>query len=249
MSPRVPSIALLDSGVNAQHPHLAGARFLSGFSVEDSSAGPRLQEGTEDCHGHGTALAAAILRFHPGLPFLPVRVLDERLRTSSASLVTAMDEAVGRGARVLNLSLGSESPESVPLLKAAVERVARSGAVVVAACAPLPRSSWPADLPGVVSVRWDPDCPPPLWYSLREVLLSNEGELVPLPRFAAHGHPRPASLTSEEDNFAGSSLACARLTAAIASLLCKTPSLSFPQLLDRLLTESAGPLPPHHRLR
>lgn len=242
-------IAVLDSGVHVGHPHMRGALPAPGFAVEDDGSFTDQDGAWNDVQGHGTAIAAAILARRPGARLMPVRVLDRDLRASSACLAAGIVEAARRGARVLNLSLGSEAPESAAPLARAIAQAAALGAVAVAAAAPLPRSSWPADLPGVIGVRWDEDCPPEAWYSLDEGLLLPGGGTAPLARFASHGRPRPAEGRDPGGNFAGASLACAPLAAAAAACLDHEPGLSFDGLVARLREGAAGPLPAGHRLR
>jgi len=123
------------------------------------------------------------------------------------------------------------------------------GAVVVAAAAPLPRAGWPADLPGVISVRWDADCPEETWYTLDERVGTAGGGGVRLPRFAACGLPRAAEGRDPTGNFAGSSFACVRVAAEVARRLGGRPDLPFDRLVEDLRRASAGPLPAGHRLR
>ncbi|MCK6527439.1 S8 family serine peptidase [Myxococcota bacterium] len=242
-------IAVLDSGVHFGHPHLRGALPVPGFAVEGDGSLTDQEIATDDVQGHGTAVAAAILARRPGARLMPVRVLDRDLRASSPCLAAGIVEAARRGARVLNLSLGSEAPDGAARLARAIAQAAALGAVAVAAAAPLPRSSWPADLPGVIGVRWDEDCPPGAWFSLDEDLLLPGGGTSPLARFAAHGRPRPAEGRDPRGNFAGASLACAPLTAAAAACLDAEPGLSFAGLVTRLREGATGPLPAGHRLR
>ena len=104
-------VALIDSGVAAEHPHLAGAS-LEGFSLCFGAKG--VQRGTDfsDCTGHGTAIAAALYRSVPSATIVAVRVLDSELRTTTSALVAAIEAAVLEGCVVLNLSLGSQAGTS-----------------------------------------------------------------------------------------------------------------------------------------
>lgn len=111
------TVAVVDSGVDAGHPQLAGA-VLPGFDV--TSGGLR-RGGRTDCAGHGTAVAALVAaRPVPGVGFagvapdakvLPVRQtwgVDARgnpVTATPESLVAAMQAAVRSGARVVNVSV------------------------------------------------------------------------------------------------------------------------------------------------
>ena len=131
-------VAVVDSGVNANHPDLGG-RLLGGHDFVDDDGSP--QDG--DGHGtHVTGIVAAndgngtgVSSVAPGARVLPVRVLDDTGAGDSSDVAAGIDYAVGAGAQVINLSLGSE----VPLIgassefSAAIDRALDRGVVVVAA--------------------------------------------------------------------------------------------------------------------
>ena len=96
------SIAVIDSGVNAEHPHMG--RVVGGTRIDlagDVSAG------YVDRIGHGTAVFAAIHEKSPGAELYAVRVFEDRLRTRVRALVAAIDWAAERRVRVVNLSLST----------------------------------------------------------------------------------------------------------------------------------------------
>src|SRR5918997_1203607 len=104
------TVAILDSGVDASHPDLAG-QVLPGIDLVDGST-----DGRVDPVGHGTTVAALIagkqdtdgvVGIAPDAKILPVRVLDKQNRYEDASVVAkGLRWAVDRGATVVNLSLG-----------------------------------------------------------------------------------------------------------------------------------------------
>lgn len=191
------TVAVLDSGAFAGHPHLASAR-LRGLGAEGDPTD------WADRTGHGTAVAAVIHHVAPEVDLFVVRVLDAALTTSSAVLARAIRMA--QDADVLCLSLGSRRPEAEALLAAAVADAADAGAICVAAAHPSGRPLWPADLPGVLSAITHRGCPP------------DEAFVVPgaLPRFVLHGHPRPIEGRPPADNLFGTSFAAARLAGVVA---------------------------------
>jgi hypothetical protein len=210
------TVAVVDSGAFAAHPHLAGVR-LSGFSVVGAEAPFSMDSTFDDRTGHGTAAAAAIVWSEPNIDLCIVRVLDEDLRTTTPALAEGIRRAAEAGARVINLSVGSTRPEAAAVLQAAVSDARESGAVCVANAHPRGRALWPGDLPSVISATSHRDCP-------RADLFAVRG---PLPRFVAHGFPRPADGRLPTDNFFGPSFACAHVSARVAALLLATPSLDF----------------------
>jgi type VII secretion-associated serine protease mycosin len=149
-------VAVLDSGVDAEHPDLAG-RVLPGRDYVDGST-----DGRVDPVGHGTTVASLVAGggdpatgLAPDARILPVRVLDEQNRYQSASTVAeGVVWAVDHGAQVINLSLGG-SRESDSLGEALAYAMAHD--VVLIACTGNATGDssgvwYPAREPGVVAV-------------------------------------------------------------------------------------------------
>jgi len=152
------TVAVLDSGVDADHPDLAG-RVLPGRDYVDGST-----DGRVDVVGHGTTVASLIagrgaevaVGLAPEATILPVRVLDNQNRYQSATTVAeGVVWAVRQGAQVINLSLGGERESAA--LRDALE-IAMANDVVVIACTgnasgeDETRVWYPAREPGVVAV-------------------------------------------------------------------------------------------------
>jgi subtilisin family serine protease len=125
-------IAILDSGVEADHPDLSD-KLAPGWNTFEDHAD------TEDLTGHGTSvagIAAAATDDGTGVagvswdsPIMPVRVTNTRGQASSRAIAAGILWAVDHGAQVINVSFAPlESDRTV--LRAA--RYARSaGALVV----------------------------------------------------------------------------------------------------------------------
>jgi subtilisin family serine protease len=125
-------VAVLDTGVTANHPALAG-RILSGYNALNPSRAPQdLPDGTTNgAVGHGTMVAGIIARIAPGARILPVRVLNADGVGSLLSVAKGIEYAVARGARVLNFSLGMHTRSEA--LKEALDTAEAAGIVIVAA--------------------------------------------------------------------------------------------------------------------
>jgi type VII secretion-associated serine protease mycosin len=129
------TVAVLDSGVDADHPDLRG-QVLPGADFVDGST-----DGRYDFVGHGTTVAALIaghddrtgvVGVAPNARILPVRVLDAQNRYADSTLVAdGLRWAVDQGADVVNLSLGGTDPSDA-LGKAVRYAIAHD--VVVVAC-------------------------------------------------------------------------------------------------------------------
>ncbi|HJR46157.1 MAG TPA: S8 family serine peptidase [Actinomycetota bacterium] len=120
-------IAVVDSGVDLDHPDLAAkiidnpdADFVEpdGICTRDAKTGERVcvQDGPQDANGHGThvaGIAAAITGngvgvagTAPGARILPVRVLDAEGNGPTESVADGIRYAADHNADVINLSLG-----------------------------------------------------------------------------------------------------------------------------------------------
>ncbi|GHJ50530.1 hypothetical protein Cs7R123_78720 [Catellatospora sp. TT07R-123] len=169
---RTETVAVVDSGVAASHPQLAG-RVDPGLDVLTGGG----TDGRQDCVGHGTEVASIIaarpvpgVEFRgiaPGARILPVRVSErvggqekqENARhAEEPDLARAIRWAVDHGATVMNLSLSytDVSPDSLPNVRAAIDYALAKDVVVVAAAGNGKTSGnktpYPAAWPGVLGV-------------------------------------------------------------------------------------------------
>ena len=199
-------VAVIDSGVNSGHPHVAGV--AGGIRIDLSGA---FDDDFVDRLGHGTAVFAAIQEKAPGAAIFAVRVFEDRLRTSSRALVAAIDWAAANGIRVVNLSLGTLREEHAEALAGAVGRLAEAGGVVVAAAEDDGQRWWPGSLPLAVGVVADADCP----RKCIEVRKGAGGDVV----VAASPYPRPIPGVPVEMNLRGISFAVANVTGVLARVL------------------------------
>lgn len=147
-------IAVIDSGIQANHPDLAGQVILNRNFVAGQN---------EVAEAHGTGVAGVIAAksdnrigiagIAPGARILGLRACwQERSATvcDGLSLAKALYFAVQEKADIINLSLsGTDSRLLRTLLKAALER----GSVVVTAYDKnKPEGGFPASVPGVIAV-------------------------------------------------------------------------------------------------
>ena len=146
-------IAVIDSGVHAEHPHVRGV--AGGVAIREDGT---LLEDYVDRLGHGTAVTAAIREKAPHAEILAIKVFWRALSTDIATLVRAIDEAADRGASLINLSLGTSRMQHRDLLEAAVARVRAKGALIVAANDDGGVRWLPGCLEHVVAVRADWAC-------------------------------------------------------------------------------------------
>ncbi|MFN7145488.1 MAG: S8 family serine peptidase, partial [Myxococcota bacterium] len=147
-------VAVIDTGVSAL-PDLPQDRVLEGrsFVLGTRSA--------KDDHGHGTHVAGTIAQatnngvgtagLAPNVTILPIKVLSASGGGLSTWIASGIDEAVDRGADVINLSLGGGHSA---VIVNAVEKARKAGVVVVAAAGNSGRQGIgsPADAPSAIAV-------------------------------------------------------------------------------------------------
>ena len=198
-------VAVVDSGVNPSHPHVG--RIAGGVTVAPGADGG-------DCLdrvGHGTAVAAAIRERAPGADVFVVKVFDRTLSASIDTLVAGLDAACRQRADLVNLSLGTANGAHAPVLRAAVDRAAEAGALIVSAGRAGEVRYLPGSLDGVLAVELDWTCP-------RLSVAAGAGS-DGRPVCRASGYPRPAPGIPPERNLKGLSFAVANVTGTLARTL------------------------------
>ncbi|NSC24721.1 S8 family serine peptidase [Streptomyces albus subsp. chlorinus] len=154
------TVAVLDSGVEKDHPAVAG-RVTTGPDYYKDGLGP----GDPRWGGHGTAMASDVLKVAPKARILSVRVIDDKKehdagdwKTGPSPVAQGVEYAVNHGADVISMSLGGDSigssfnEEEIR----ALAHAAHKGVPVVASAGNegdvLNDSSYPAGYPGVIAV-------------------------------------------------------------------------------------------------
>ena len=97
-------IAVIDSGVNAAHPHIR--KIAGGLTITADSQ----EDGYTDVLGHGTAVMAAIQEKAPAADYFAVRIFKSRLQTDVDVVLHAIEWCVRQRVDIINLSLGTTNP-------------------------------------------------------------------------------------------------------------------------------------------
>lgn len=136
------TVAVIDTGIDMDHPDFRPKRIASGFNVINPSAPPR------DDNGHGTHVAGivaaassngkGIAGVAPRATILPIKVCNSGGFCNDYDIAAGTRYATNNGADVINLSLGlglvtSKTEEGARRIRAEVERARAAGIVVVAA--------------------------------------------------------------------------------------------------------------------
>lgn len=143
-------VALLDTGIDLNHPALAG-HWLAGYDMVADDATPQ-DEGPGTGWGHGTHIAGIIAHVAPNSKLLPLRVLDSEGRGNVFTLAYAIEWAVEHGADVINLSLGTDTDAAV--LREGIAAAQAAGVVIAAAAGNNNTNSpqYPVAYDGVIGV-------------------------------------------------------------------------------------------------
>jgi subtilisin family serine protease len=202
-------VAVIDSGVNAAHPHIAGV--ADGVTIGETTE-PHLYP---DLLGHGTAVMAAIQEKAPEAEYFAVRVFYSSLRTHVEYLLRAIEWCIEHDSHVVNLSLGTANPNHAPRFEPLIAHAAERGVLLVSARDAGGLPALPGSLPGVISVGLDWDCPRESYRCRRS------GDSLEL---YASGYPRSLPDMSKERNLHGISFAVANMTGFVARACEGLPS-------------------------
>lgn len=123
-------VAIVDSGVDLDHPALA-PHLVAGIDLVDGDDQP------DDLNGHGTHVAGIVVAAAPAVSILPVRVFDAEGGASNELIASGVDAAVAAGADIVNLSLGDsglgDRLRRGGAINRAIDRAANAGVIVVSA--------------------------------------------------------------------------------------------------------------------
>ena len=228
-------VAVLDTGIDASHPDLAG-RVLQGWDFTSQGGD------TTDVYGHGTHVAGIIAASGDNgvglagiawkVRLLPVKVLDNNGNGRYSDLISGIRYAADNGASVINMSLGGGSRSQA--LQDAVDYARGKGVVVVAAAGNNASSSlsYPAACDGVISVGATDDAD-------RRASFSNYGDGLDIvaPGVSVYSDYPAARYMS----MSGTSMAAPQVSGAFALLRSYKPGLSGAEAEKRVL-ESARDL-------
>jgi hypothetical protein len=224
-------IAIVDTGVDPNHPDLRG-RMVKGWDFHNDDANPY------DDDGHGTAVAttaAAAGNDRVGIAgacwrckIMPVKVLNGNGRGTHSNLAAGVVWATNHGADVINMSIAGLG--STTLLRDAVAYAIRKGVVVVAAAGNdgSRRRSFPGAYPDVISVAATNP-------SDRLYKWSNRGSWVTMaaPGCSFSGRPR-----ARWDWLCGTSLAAPIVAGAVGLMKSRAPRMGRQRLTQMLVSNT-----------
>ena len=229
-------IAVIDSGVDLDHPELA-ARVVEGYDFvnEDSEA--------DDDYGHGTlvaGVAAATAHNDRGIAglawnaqILPVKVLDSQGQGVSSNLTCALYWAADNGADVINVSIISFGPSFG--MQSAINYAANEGVLVFSASGNLFEQGNPVTYPAahdnVIAVGATDKEDAHAWFSSAGTFVDISAPGVSIVSTFPPSHDEYRSVN-------GTSLATPHVVGLSALILSAAPGLSS-EGVERVILQSA----------
>lgn len=137
-------VAVIDTGADLSHPDLQ-ANFVAGYDfIGNDISNPMPDNDPTDEHFHGTHVSGvigAVGNNNYGMAgicwkasILPIRVLDENGSGSLATALEAVEYAMDRGAKVINLSFGGYSNGNIQALwQSTLNRAQNEGVLIITA--------------------------------------------------------------------------------------------------------------------
>jgi len=235
-------VAVLDTGVDVDHPALAANVLPNGVNMlENTFDVGDVPNGIDDDNdgqvdemvGHGTHVAGTVLQVAPDAEILPVKVLDSDGVGDTFSVTAGMYYAVEQGADVINLSLGT-TYESIAI-QAAVDDAASQGVIVVAATGNGDRSlpvEYPASATSAISVA-------STTAGADKASYSNYNDLVHIS--APGDNVASAYPDGRYSSASGTSMSTPIVAGAIALILERQPDTAA-ESVYALLESTSGPL-------
>lgn len=215
-------VAIIDSGVDAEHPALKG-RVKESVEAHAQNGRVSFRRSTSgDSAGHGTACAGIITDIAPDAELFSIKVLGSKASGTGDVFLAGFEHAIKNRMRVINLSLGTTKREFFGPLHDLLDRAYQTGCIVVAAANNLPQPSFPSIFSSslVSVIKREGDDPFNFGYRYGDVIeLSAPGVQV-----------RAAWPGGGYRNLTGNSFACPHMVGVIALILEAHPDLTPFQL-------------------
>lgn len=214
-------VAVIDSGIDNNHPAVAGAvRGWSEPSIKANGEISFIEEPHSDLSGHGTACAGIIHSIAPNAEIYSVRVLGQRLSGKGKVFASGLRWAIDNHMNVINLSLGTSNAEHFSQFHELVDEAYYRRIVLVTAANNMPIISFPSLYSTVISTAcYDgANGPDPLDFYYNP---------NPPVEFGANGIDKEVAwLDGRYVRATGNSFAAPSMTGVVALLLSKHPSLT-----------------------
>jgi subtilisin family serine protease len=211
-------VAVVDSGIDNDHPAVAGrVRGYISFTEDRNGVMHVSEEPHTDAFGHGTACADIIRRLAPECDLYSVKVLGPMLTGKGTAFAAGLRWAIEQGMHVINLSLGTTKQDYFALFHELADMAYFRNVVLVTAANNMPVISYPSLFAAVISVACHDGQDPYEFYYNPE----------PPVEFGAPGiNVRVAWLGGGYMTVTGNSFAAPHITGLVAKILSKHPGLT-----------------------
>ena len=234
-------VAIVDSGIDRSDPRLQGVE-IEGWSITLGATGHALLSSDyTDQNGHGTEIAAAVLKIAPHVKLLAVKIMTDRLRTSAELMAAGIETSFRNHARVINLSLGTPNMGKALLLRDCCANAVENGSVVLSAAHPKGERAYPADLPETIGVAAHPDCPLDKYFYFDPKRFSRKEWGVLSDKFLTHGYG--INKDGTVGKYRGSGMATAYLAGVAACLGEAMPKSTGDDLIKAMRRTALVPVP------
>jgi hypothetical protein len=221
-------IAVIDTGINAGHPHICAPTHAVVFDSQET------EPSFDDVLGHGTAVTAAIQEKAPHADYYILKLFGKSLRATGGRLLGAIDWAINHRMDIVNLSLGTPNFDYRPALEMLVSRANAAGVLLVAARHSERTPVLPGMLDGVIGVDVD-------WNLARDEYRISLASGSPI--FHASGFPRPLPGIPVSRNLSGISFAVANMTGFLARACGEMEQRSIESVTEALLSTNVVQVP------
>ncbi len=230
-------VCVSDTGIDLVHPDLRGNIIANFNTIDPNKSG-------QDDNRHGTHVAGTIAALNnsigvvgvaPKAKLIAAKGLAANGSGNASDLVETIDGCVSRGAHVINMSWGGDSP--TPIIEDALQRAAAAGVVLIAAAgnsstqttiAPV---GYPARYPTVIAVS-------AVDSTDRVAVFSNQGSEI---AFAAPGVGILSTLLNGTYGpLSGTSMASPHVAGVVGLYLSKNPGATRAEVLAGLGASSIG---------
>ena len=212
------SVAVIDSGIDAAHPDLAGRVIDSVEARLDNKKVVFDRSDAGDSAGHGTACASIIASIAPDVDLHSIKVLGPGGLGDGMAFLAGLEWAIKQRYRVINLSLGTTKPQFFAPLHDLLDRAYQAGCIVVAAANNLPQPSFPSVFSSSLISVIKSEEQDPMRFGF------HYGQVIELT--APGVNVRTAWPGGGYRNLTGNSFACPHIVGVIAKLLEAHPGLT-----------------------
>jgi subtilisin len=223
-------VAVIDSGIDAEHPALRGP--VNGYVSITEKEGKFIYDTSphQDSYGHGTACGGIIRCIAPECELYSIKVLGSSLAGRGKIFAAGLQWAIENDMHVCNLSLGTTKKDFFGLLHELADRAYFRRMVLVAAANNLPVPLFPAMYASVISVAS---------HNIQDVDYFYYNPHPPV-EFGAWGiDVRVAWLEKKWITSTGNSFATPHITGHVACILSKHPTMT-PFQVKSILCELAN---------